>query len=132
MAKRRMTKADKWIAALGDLSRRYGVALVEVWDGARIQDVKSGKELGSNVQYLCGLYTSHRVASYKCKQKDEQPAQRDLQGFVTALNALSEYVGVRLQMRSAPVLLADTETMEPLGRLQESKEGYTITELQPA
>ncbi|GEO27486.1 hypothetical protein Alches_25880 [Alicyclobacillus hesperidum subsp. aegles] len=130
MAKRRMTKADKWIVALGDLSKRYGVALMEIYDGARLLDGKSGKELGHSLAYICGLYTSHRAASYKRKQKAVSPVPKDLQGFVTEFNALSEEVGVRLELRSAPVLLADTETMEPLGRLQETAEGYTFTELQ--
>ncbi|MFD1674939.1 hypothetical protein [Alicyclobacillus fodiniaquatilis] len=129
MGKRRMTKVDKWIAALGDLSRRYGVALVEVWDGMRLTDCKSGRELGRSLQYVCGLYTSHRVASYKRKQRHEKPATRDLQGFVKALNTLSGELGVRLELRSSPVLLADTETMEPIARLTSTNEGYALQEL---
>lgn len=130
VGKRRVSKADKWLAALAELSARYGIALAEVWDGARIVNGKSGKELGRSVQYVCGLYTSHRVASYKRKQKNEKPIQRDLQGFVKALEALSEDVGVRLELRSVPVMLVNVDTMEPVARLTSSKSGYAVEKLQ--
>ncbi|QSO50840.1 hypothetical protein JZ785_18355 [Alicyclobacillus curvatus] len=132
MTKRRMSKADKWLVALDELSARFGVALVEVWDGARIQDVKSGKELGRSLAYVCGLYTAHKPRSTKHEDTEAPQRARDVQGFVEELCELSNALGVRLELRSAPVMLMNTETMEPLGRLLTTTDGYTVHELQPA
>lgn len=126
-----MSKADKWLVALDELSARFGVALVEVWDGARIQDVKSGKELGRSLAYVCGLYTAHKPRTGKIKQCELLQEARDVKGFVRELNVLSNELTVRLELRSAPVILADVETLEPLGRLQETEKGYIVAELQP-
>ncbi|MFB5191698.1 hypothetical protein [Alicyclobacillus fastidiosus] len=132
MAKQ-LSKADKWMIAMSELSGRFGVALVEYYDGARLADAKSGKTLGTNLVYVCCLYTAHRprISKHKDNGASSQVA-RDVPGFVDGLTQLSNVFGVRLELRAAPMMLVDAETMEPLGRLQETAEGYTVAELQPA
>ncbi|KPV45493.1 hypothetical protein [Alicyclobacillus ferrooxydans] len=132
MTKRRMSKTEKWMVALTELSGRYGVALVEVYDGARIVDGKSGKELGSSLAYVCGLYTAHKPRIGKTKQSEPSQNARNIQGFVQELCELSNALEVRLELRSSPMVLIDTTTMQPVGRLQKSAEGYTVVEPQPA
>ncbi|MFD1677422.1 hypothetical protein [Alicyclobacillus fodiniaquatilis] len=132
MAKQ-LGRADKWMIALSELSGRFGVALVEYYDGARITDAKSGKILGTNLAYLCGLYTAHRPRTKKHKDNGTATqGARDVQGFVAALTSLSSVFGVLLELRFAPMMLVDVETMEPLGRLVNLSEGgYTVAELLP-
>lgn len=132
VAKRRMSKADKWMVALSELSARYGVALMEIYDGARITDGKTGKELGRSLAYVCGLYTAHKPRTGK--QQQCEPSQRagDIQGFVWELNKLSDDLGVQLELRSSPMMLIDTATMQPVGRLQMTTDGYKVEELQSA
>lgn len=133
MMGKQLGKADKWMIALSELSGHYGIALVEYYDGARIVDGKSGKTLGTNLVYLCCLYTAHRPRTTKHKDSGtSSQGTRDVQGFMTALNRLSSVFGVRLELRSAPMMLNDVETMEPLGRLVDTSEGgYTLEELLP-
>ena len=125
---KKMTKMDRWMMGLDELSARFGVALVETWDGARILDGKNGKALGTTLVYVCGLYTAHKPRTGKTKDYKPQVA-RDVHGFVSALNHLSDEYGVRLELRSSPMMLADVETMEPLGRLISKDEGYGFEEL---
>lgn len=129
MGKRRVTKVDKWLIGLTELSARYGIALVEIYDGARLKDKKSEKELGRSLAYVCGLYTAHKPRTGKTKDSMPQVA-RDIRGFVQQLCELSNAIGVRLELRSSPMMLIDTATMEPLGRLVDTGEGYVVKELQ--
>jgi hypothetical protein len=130
MAKQ-LGKADKWMIAMSELSGRYGVALVEYYDGARIVDANSGKKLATNLVYLCCLYTAHRPRMTKHKDNGTSPHALDVQDFVNELTRLSSVFGVRLELRSSPMMLADVDTMEPLGRLVNTDGGYAVEELQP-
>lgn len=128
-----LSKADKWMIAMSEVSGKFGVALVEYYDGARLTDAKNGKTLGTNLVYLCCLYTAHKPRTTKHKDGGEPSEEtRDVQGFVAALNHLSSVFGVRLELRSAPMMLVDVETMEPLARLVNTDGGYAIEELQTA
>ncbi|GEO26863.1 hypothetical protein AAC03nite_26480 [Alicyclobacillus acidoterrestris] len=131
MAKRRMSKADKWLMGLAEISARFGVALAEVYDGARLLDDKTGRVVGTNLTYICGLYTAHKPRTSKETQR-EPSRQEDVQGFLSALNRLSDEFGVVLEVRSSPMMLMDSETMEPLARLSSTEDGYSVQQLQPA
>jgi hypothetical protein len=130
MSEKRLCKADKWMITMSELTRNFGIALVEYYDGARLKDSKNGKTLGTNLVYLCCLYTAHRPHSLKRKVTEPSRAVRDIQGFLTALTHLSCVFGVRLEVRSAPMVLVDIETMEPLVRLVNTDGGYAVEELQ--
>lgn len=130
MAKQRMSKADKWMVDLTGLTARYGIALGEYWDGARMLDNRSGKVLGYGLMNVCGLYTAHKPSTAKRKEAGKPRPAKDVQGFVTALDDLCKTHGVQLELRSCPMMLLDLETLEPIARLVATSNGFAVEELQ--